>query len=129
MKRNDIKRMEMLNMRNEGYRYREIAEKFGCSQQYVSSVCGKHNPARFVPVDNACVYPNLRAWMNRNKISKTEFLRRMGFVTGGRNNGQITKVLNGLAYPRKDYIDKMMEVTGMDYETMFSKEFTWNPRN
>ena len=116
------KRKQMQMLREQGLKHREIAEKFGCSRQYVAMVCGKCDPAYFSPIGDDCIYPNLRKWMNENKVSRKEFIRRMGLAEFGGNHERFSKCLRGESHPRKPYIDKMLEVTGLTYETLFYTE-------
>lgn len=116
------KRKQMQMLRDQGLRYREIAEQFGCTIQYVAIVCGKSNPSHFVPVGSSCAYPNLREWMNKNKVSRNEFIRRMGLTIAPNNLDRFGAYIRGEAYPRKNYIDKMLEVTGLTYEELFKTE-------
>lgn len=116
------KRKQMLMLREQGYKQREIAEKLGVSNQYVSMVCGKSDPAHFQYVNDSCIYPNLRDWMNENKISRKEFLRRMGLTGNPGNYERLASYMRGDAYPRKQYIDKMLAATGLKYEKLFYTE-------
>lgn len=113
------KRKQMQMMRDQGYKHREIAEKFGVSRQYVAQVCGVCDPAYYVPVDERCIYPNLRIWMNENKVSRKELLRRMGLTGNPGNYERLASYLRGDAHPRKQYIDRMLAATGMTYEKLF----------
>ena len=109
--------------REAGMKYREIAEKHGVSYQYVATICGKYNPLRFHFItETGCVYPNLREWMNKNKVSKSEFLRRMSLEVCVANLRRLGGVMSGNQDPRKKYIDAMIGATGMTYETLFALE-------
>ena len=116
------KKEKMHALRDMGLKYQDIAEMLGVSRQYVSAVCSKRNPAYFAPIDEKCIYPNLRNWMNENKVTRKEFLFRMGITVSGENYNRFGAYLRGENYPRKPYIDKMLEITGMTYETMFYTE-------
>ena len=116
------KRKQMLILRDRGLTYRQIAEKLGVSNQYVSMVCGKSDPAHFQYVNDSCIYPNLRDWMNKNKVSRKEFLRRMGLTGNPGNYERLASYMRGESYPRKPYIDKMLAVTGLKYEKLFYTE-------
>lgn len=115
------KKEKMRELRDQGMKQREIAELFGVSKQYVSTVCAVHQPGKYIPVGKDCVYPNLKRWMNENRVSKSEMLRRMGLERHQNNMGRLTRCIRGESQPRKDYIDKMLEVTGMTYEVMFER--------
>lgn len=115
-------RWRMVEDREAGMTHREIAEKHGVSIQYVSFVVGKYDPRYFKHVtEKGCVYPNLRRWMNENKISAAELLRRMYLEPLPGNLERLRNVMNGRANPRKDYIDRLISVTGMKYEKLFKE--------
>ena len=113
------KKDRMKLMRESGMKHREIAEVFGVSKQYVADVCGKCDPAYFVPIGSECIYPNLRKWMNDNKVSRREFMKRMGLTPHTNNNERFCRCLRGEYQPPKPYIDKLLMVTGFTYETLF----------
>ncbi len=113
------RKKEMRALREQGLKHREIAERFGVSHQYVAMVCGTCDPRYYIHIGDECVYPNLRNWMNENKISRKELLRRIGVEPLANNYSRLNKYLRGEAQPRKPWIDKMLEVTGMTYEVMF----------
>lgn len=106
-----------------GLSRRETAEKYGVSTQMVHQACGKHGPGHFRKItENGCVYPNLRNWMNENKVSYMELLRRMGIFPVTQNLNTHKLWLSGRADPRKETIDKMIAITGIPYEKLFTKE-------
>lgn len=114
---------QMIRLRDQGLKHADIARICGVSRQYVAVVCGKTNYVHFTPISaNGCVYPNLRKWLNENKVSKAEFLRRMGFTLHDHNYDKLASYLSGECNPRKPYIDRMLRVTGMNYETLFYTE-------
>ena len=112
-----------LEERLKGKTYQEIATQFGVSYQAVAMAIGKHHPGHFKPVTHKqCVYPNLRRWLNENKVSQAEFLRRIGKAIGGRNYEKVRCWLSGKSYPRKQDIDLMLKITGLTYEELFYRE-------
>lgn len=119
MKKPNDRKEQIRQLRNQGLKYREIAEQVGVSTQYIAHVCGESNPARFSPFGSECVYPNLRKWMNENKISKSEILRRMGIEVHPNNLQRLGYYIRGEANPRKPYIDNLLKVTGLTYEVLF----------
>lgn len=101
-------------------RYVDIARKHGVSRQYVAAICGRYNPSSFRYITEiGCIYPNWRAWMNENKVSIFELLRRMGLEVHSANSERLRSYMTGRAEPRKPYIDKLIAVTGMPYEMLF----------
>jgi transcriptional regulator with XRE-family HTH domain len=113
---------QMLELRKRGLTHKEIAEICGCSRQYAATICAYSNPAYYRPIGDECIYPNLANWMNRHKVSRREFLKRMGLEAHSRNYERFTSYLRGDTNPRKQYIDKMLAITGMTYEEMFYTE-------
>lgn len=106
--------------REKGKTYREIAEMYGVSFQAVACACGKQKDYQFRAwTKERCIYPNLRNWLNENKISCKEFVRRMGQVPSGGSDYSFRNYLSGEAYPQKRTIDKMLEVTGLTYEQLW----------
>ena len=103
--------------RAKGKTYKEIAEQYGISHQAVAAVCCKSVDSQFRPWSaDRCIYPNVRSWLNDNKVSLSEFIRRMGEVPGGGYTGRFGGYLKGKYFPGKEVIDKMLAVTGLTYE-------------
>lgn len=107
--------------REKGLTYQQIAEKHGVSKQCVAQVCGKQSPWKF-RYNNTCIYLGLRRWMNENKITVSELVRRMGHVVHTTNHARIRDICLGRTELRKCEIDKLIEITGMTYEELFREE-------
>lgn len=119
MKRADMYRAE----REKGLTYQAIADKFGVTKQAVQCVCGKNCDAKFRRWDaSKCVYPNVRKWLNENRITKAELIRRMGIETEASNYMRIGDYLRGKGYPLKQTIDRLLSATGLTYEQFFETE-------
>jgi transcriptional regulator with XRE-family HTH domain len=117
--RRDIYREE----RATGMTYREIAEKHGVSYQAVADALGKSDLAKFKPwTEKRCIYPNLRHWLNENKVSLREFARRSEVVASGRTLNRFGAYFRGENYPPKQTIDKILNVTGLTYEQLWEVE-------
>lgn len=116
------RREQILADRESGMTYSQIAKKNGVSYQYVGQLCGKYNPNQFRVHGEKHVYVNLRDWMNENRISCKELVRRMGMTPYGRTDATLSRWLTGRCDPPKWAIDKLIEVTGMPYEVLFKKE-------
>jgi transcriptional regulator with XRE-family HTH domain len=110
-------------LRDKGMTYQQIADHLGISYQAVANVLSKNNPGRFQFVhENGCVYPNLRRWMNENKVGKRELVRRCGLECLPNNVARFEEYLLGRADPPKKTIDKILRATGMSYEEAFWRE-------
>lgn len=108
--------------RAKGLTYEEIAKRFGVSRQAVSQACSKYEPSHFKPYTaGEVIYPNLRRWLNENKISRREFARRLGDVPYANISAQISGWFRGRYYPIKTTIDKMIAITGLSYEKLFEE--------
>ena len=119
MTKSEIYRME----RDKGLKYREIAEKYGVSRQWVASACGKWQPSRFTPYDEkACRYENLRKWLNNEKLTRNELLRRLGLECHNKNYKRLLTILSGRCDFRKREIDKLIALTGLTYEQLFAED-------
>ena len=107
----------------DGHSTADVARKYGVSRQYVQQVSGKWGKHRFLIVtEKQCIYPNWRKWMNENKVSRAEISRRIGNNGQGLNIQQISDYMSGKRWPHKNVMDRLLLVTGMTYEEMFSYE-------
>lgn len=116
---------EILALRKQGLTYEDIAKRFGLSRQRIDQICRRdpNRPYSRKISEKECVYPNLRKWMTENGVSRSELIRRMGldysieyFVM------RLSRCMKDEEDPKKWFIDKMLEVTGMTYEQMFYRE-------
>lgn len=109
--------------RAKGLTYNEIAAKYGVSRQRVAQACATYNPSHFKPYTaEEVAYPNLRQWLNENKVSRTEFARRLGNLPSPRCSYHISNWFSGKCSPTKNTIDRMIAVTGLSYEKLFEEE-------
>lgn len=106
--------------RAKGLTYQQIAEKYGVSYQAVMNACGKAREGSFRGwTPERCIYPNLRNWLNENKVSLTEFIRRMDLAPSGTTTSRFGDYFRGTCYPGKGVIDRMLKVTGLTYEQLW----------
>lgn len=118
------RKAEMIEMRENGYTYHEIGKAFGISRQRVQTLIGgqmKSHFRRTTPED--CIYPNLRKWMNDNRITRAELCRRLYGDTHPNNRAKCCEFLKGINQrASKRTIDKYLSVTGLTYEELFATE-------
>ena len=119
MKKCEIYRQERAN----GLTYQEIADKYGVSKQRIGQVCAEYNPFYFRPwSETSCVYPNVRNWLNKNKITKAELIRRLGLTLHYTHYTRVGYYLRGEHYPSKKMIDALLDMTGLTYEKFFKRD-------
>jgi transcriptional regulator with XRE-family HTH domain len=113
------KKQMAIALRAQGFTYQQIGDELGCSKQYIAQVLGKQSVHNFHVIKASdCAYPRLAKWMNENKVSRSEFLRRCGLLPLGENLARFHRILRGNIEPRKTDIDRMLKVTGMTYEEL-----------
>ena len=113
----------------------EIARKHGVSHQAVSQAIsnkyGKRRTPRFQKwTEEKCIYGNLRKWLNDNEIGITKFLimfcKDDSYSPGNATN--LYDWFSGKRNPSKSSIDRLLQITGMSYEQLFSiKETSCTP--
>lgn len=109
--------------RDAGLTYREIAEKYGVSYQSVAQMCSRYSIGHFrAYTKEEVVYPNLRKWLNDNKVTRSEFVRRMNNRPAGQLVKEVGGWFRGNYYPLKSSIDKILEITGLTYEQLFERD-------
>lgn len=119
MKKYELYRKE----RQSGLTYQEIADKYGVSKQNVAQACHKYNPSYFhVWNSSNCIYPNVRKWLNENKITMTELIRRLGLELNAKTYVVLRNYLCGRTYPSKQKIDKLLSLTSLTYEQFFETD-------
>ena len=106
------------HLRDQGYTLEQIGLLLDISRARAGQLVAQQG--RFQAVtEKGCIYVNLRAWMNKNRVSRAEFIRRMGYTNSPDTVTRFSTYLRGEHQPKKNFIDKMLDVTGMTYEEMF----------
>lgn len=114
---------QFLAARELGFTHSQIAKMHGVSRQYVAAVVGKYRPESFkIVAENQCVYPGWRKWMNDNKISRSELVRRMGNKSEPSAIKRLSDYMRGDAWPSRPVIMKLLSATGLSFQEMFSRE-------
>lgn len=126
MKRGKSRYERFSVLRAEGLTYREIAERYGCSEQNVSQVLSVENKKRFHYFsEKSVIYNGLREWLNENKVSVSELIRRKyGYHIGGEAHYYMTARLSGKTRLNMDDIEFFLRMTGKTYEELFHKPKT-----
>ena len=114
-----MEKREIANhLRDQGYTLKQIAMLLDISRARAGQLVAQQG--KFTAItDEHCPFVNLRSWMNKNRVSRAEFIRRMGYLNSPTTITRFSCILRGEHQPRKDFIDKMLDVTGMTYEELF----------
>jgi hypothetical protein len=113
----------MIDMKNEGKTYQVIADEFGISKQRVQQLIGNRDARYFRYIKKTtCIYKGIRKYLNDNKISVAEFVRRTHGCYHPVYMSRLMSKLRGETDMQKRYIDKILEVTGLTYEVAFELE-------
>lgn len=119
-----LNKKQIIQDRQSGMTCKQVAERHGISVQYVSMItsgcCGTDDFKTVTP--QRCIYPNLRRWMNENKCGVPELVGRMYLSRESANVAKLRRILRGETIPTKDWIDSLIDVTGLTYERLFSEK-------
>ena len=108
----DIK--NIIKMRKQGYTYQQIAKTMGISKATVAKYApkGVYNKSVFP----RCDYPNLKKWIDKNKMSLT----KMSKITG-LSDDCLKYTFRKEREPTKHTIDCILKMTGLTYEICFKE--------
>lgn len=111
---------EKINLHKQGLTHQQIADRLGVSRQAVTPYLAKYNPAYFQIIDEkGCIFKGLREWLNKNKVTRAELVRRMGMIPHSSVVTRISCCLKGEREFAKCEIDDILAITGMTYEQAF----------
>jgi hypothetical protein len=118
------RKAKMIEMRNKGFTYHEIGKAFNLSSQRIFMIIGGQLKSHFKEITSQdCIHPNLRKWMNDNRITRMELCRRINGNNHPENYQRIRNFLIGKTQKAtKSTIDRYLLVTGLSYEELFETE-------
>ena len=111
------KRVEIINeRRQEGKSYAKIGQELGISRQYAHRLaCDGLKAYRFRRMtEKNCVFPVLRAWMNKYKVGTQTLAKELGLTYP-----QLYNKITGKTEFKKSEIDTLLFVTALPYEQIF----------
>ena len=111
---NNEKYMDFLRMRQEGCTLQQIANKYGCTRQYVSITLRKISQMPRTRARRKCVYPGLDRWLHENSYSIASLGRALAL-----HNITIYKYMNGEREIKIGAIRDILRLTGMTFEEAF----------
>lgn len=111
-------------MRADGMTYQEIADACGCSHQNVSQTLARYRASQFRAfTKDRCCWDGLLEWLNDNRISLQELIRRRyGRNHTGSVGDTLRRQLKGERPLKKTDIDFFRELTGLTYEQLFCSQ-------
>ena len=118
----DERKQTMIKMHESGMTYAEIGAVMGISKQRVFQLIGKIRKGCFKPISKEqCIYIGIRNYMNENKVSKSELVRKIFGRIDSEEYNRVRKALISTDI-RKNMIDKILKATGLTYEYAFKKD-------
>lgn len=112
----DKQKLDALEMLLEGASYSDVARKYSLSRERIRQMFSPIMQ-RDMRKRSFSIYPNFTSWLREKNLSYHKFAEMTG-VSGQ----HISHVMTGKGNPSKNWIDRVLEVTGMTYEECFAKE-------
>lgn len=106
---------EIKRMLDSGHPYREISNQFGVSTSWIKYSFGSRRKRRLHCI-RTIKYPNIAEWMYENEVSREDISIWIGLSQAHTN-----RILTGKIPPTFEFILKILEKTGMEFEEAFSE--------
>lgn len=118
------KKEQALKLRVEdNLTYRQIAKEMGISQAYVGLLLKdaviKKNFHRWTY--ESCPYPVLVEWMNMHQMSKMDLALKLGYSSSSNSQYIVYRRMREGKLDKNE-IDMLLQITGLDYETLFRRK-------
>lgn len=107
------KKEQFIEMRNQGMTYQAIADKFGCSKQYVHDTVNKKRKIKFT---KKTPYQNLRNYCIKEGITTDKICEELNITPG-----KLRYFLRGSRSVK--FIKGILKVTGLTFEEAFMEDF------
>lgn len=66
------------------------------------------------------IWPSMERWLRDNRISYVDLAKLLGYKPAPSNYQRVRNQMLGVTELRKQDIDKLLKITGMEYERLFS---------
>ena len=109
-------KIDAFTMRLDGYTLQEIGDKYGLTKERIRQILEKSCKIERNTMKNY-VYPNLEDWMSKNGINCTMLGKQLNV-----SRQSIYNILTGKNHPSFELINRVLDVTKMPYEVVFSKD-------
>ncbi len=119
----DWKKQQALKLRiEENMTYGEIADEMGVSRSYVAlllkDTVKKPNFHRWAW--DSTPYPVLTQWMNEHQMSKMQLATALGYAPSSNSQYIVYRRMREGKLDKSE-IDKLIQITGLNYETLFRR--------
>jgi hypothetical protein len=110
-------RKEAFNLLEDGRNWQETADAVGVTRDEIAMTFGAMFPDKKRRAKHGGAYPNIHAWKLRNGVNNDDLAAMSGI-----SHATVSKYLRGDDCATKNFIDFILELTGMTYEECFAKE-------
>lgn len=104
-----------------GATLQELADAHGVSRQRMAQIVGAVRPMREWNKTYS-VFPAIDSWMKYNRVTYAQLSKQLGYAESASAQCGVAKRLMGERMMYKDFIDALLQVTGLTYEEAFRKE-------
>lgn len=104
-----------------GATLQELADAHGVSKQRMAQIVGAVRPMREWNKTYS-IFPAIDSWMKYNRVTYAQLSKRLGYAPNASARYGVAKRLMGERMMYKDFIDALLQVTGLTYEEAFRKE-------
>ena len=123
----ELDKERIRQLAKEGIPIAHIAREYGITRTKVYDIIAETGQKHFRPVmPGRCIYVNLRNWMNKNRVSRDELIRRMGLEVNDSTRNKVKNFVCGRVYPSTYEISLYMEASGLPYEELMETDGCYN---
>lgn len=108
---------ERVALREQGYTLQQIADMAGVTKQAVQQSVARRYAFNSKTVSR-CVYPNVRDWLIRERLTISGLNRRLGVSVTCAHHTKTMRFLEGKTF-EKEMVDAVLKESGMTYEEAF----------
>lgn len=116
---------DMVKLRNAGWTYQEIADKYNISKQCAHQAIKRHVKSERSPKRSSlekCIFPNIKQWMIENRIKVMQLSRMCNLENNCSRT--IQRKLCGVTDFKMSEIKVILDASGKTFEYMFETKET-----
>lgn len=123
----ELDKERIRQLAKEGKPILHISREFGIPRWKVYDIILESGQKHFRPImPGRCIYVNLRNWMNENRVSRDELIRRIGLEVNESTRNKVKNFMTGRVYPSTYEISLYMEASGLPYEELMETDGCYN---